>query len=72
MSGNELMNESMEGAIEVSEVTTSNTIAKVAVAGVIVAAGVAVVLYIRKKRKANAENPEVEVQKVKATDKTQK
>lgn len=63
MSGTELIKE--EGVNEViSEVSTSNnTIAKVAVAGVVIAAGVAVVLYVRKRRssKANNETSEVEV-----------
>ena len=51
MSEKELINE--EGAVEtVAELATQNgnVIAKVAVEGVVVAAGVAVVLYIRKKR----------------------
>lgn len=57
MSGNELINEVGEGAVEeVMDVRPSfgSTLTKVAIAGVVVAAGVAVVMYV-KKRKANKE-----------------
>lgn len=62
MSEKELINE--EGAVEtVAELATQNgnVIAKVAVAGVVVAAGVAVVLYIRKKRANKAQSDEIVV-----------
>lgn len=71
MSGNELINEIGEGVEEVIEVPTSNgsTIAKVAVVGTVVAAGVAVVMYVRKRRRAKAENETVEVVKEKNSKK---
>ena len=62
MSEKELINE--EGAVEtVAELATQNgnVIAKVAVEGVVVAAGVAVVLYIRKKRANKAQSDEIVV-----------
>ena len=63
MSEKDVMNETMEGTMELVEVpTTGNTLAKVAIAGAVVAAGVAVVMYIRKKRKANAVEEVAEVQ----------
>lgn len=58
MSGNELINEVGEGVMEeVTDVrpSTGAVLAKVAVAGVIIAAGVGVVMYI-KKRRANKVN----------------
>ena len=49
MSEKDVMNETMEGTMDLVEVpTTGNTLAKVAIAGAVVAAGVAVVMYIRK------------------------
>ena len=52
MSEKDVMNETMEGTMDLVEVpTTGNTLAKVAIAGAVVAAGVAVVMYVRKKRK---------------------
>lgn len=57
MSGNELIKEVGEGAVEeVMDVRPSfgSTLTKVAIAGAVVAAGVAVVVYI-KRRKANKE-----------------
>ena len=73
MSEKDVMNETMEGTMDLVEVsTTGNTLAKVAIAGAVVAAGVAVVMYIRKKRKANAvEAEDVEVQ-TKNSSKTEK
>lgn len=63
MSEKDVMNETMEGTMDLVEVpTTGNTLAKVAIAGAVVAAGVAVVMYIRKKRKANAVEEVAEVQ----------
>ena len=63
MSEKDVMNETMEGTMELVEVPTiGNTLAKVAIAGAVVAAGVAVVMYIRKKRKANTVEEVVEVQ----------
>lgn len=63
MSEKDVMNETMEGTMDLVEVpTTGNTLAKVAIAGVVIAAGVAVVMYIRKKRKANAVEEVAEVQ----------
>ena len=50
MSEKELEN-AMEGLAEVGELNTSNnTLAKVAVAGAVVAVAVGVVVYIRKKK----------------------
>ena len=63
MSEKDVMNETMEGTMDLVEVpTTGNTLAKVAIAGAVIAAGVAVVMYIRKKRKANAVEKVAEVQ----------
>ena len=63
MSEQDVMNETMEGTMDLVEVpTTGNTLAKVAIAGAVIAAGVAVVMYIRKKRKANAVEEVAEVQ----------
>lgn len=61
MSGNELTNETMEGVtVEFSEMPkTGNILAKVAVAGAIVAAGVGVYMYIRKRKNAKTEKTEV-------------
>ena len=61
MSGNELTNETMEGVtVELSEMPkTGNILAKVAVAGAIVAAGVGVYMYIRKRKNAKTEKTEV-------------
>ena len=73
MSENEVINETMEGSMELVEVpTTGNTLAKVAIAGAVVAAGVAVVMYIRKKRKANAIEAEVVEVKTKNSNKNEK
>ena len=73
MSENEVINETMEGAMELVEVpTTGNTLAKVAIAGAVVAAGVAVVMYIRKKIKANAIEAEVVEVKTKNSNKNEK
>ena len=73
MSEKEAINETMEGAMELVEVpTTGNTLAKVAIAGAVVAAGVAVVMYIRKKRKANAVEAEVVEVKTKNSNKNEK
>lgn len=73
MSEKDLMNETMEGSMELAEIpTTGNTIAKVAIAGAIIAAGVAVVLYIRKKRNANTEEAEVVEVQTKDSKKTEK
>ena len=63
MSEKDVMNETMEGTMDLVEVpTTGNTLAKVAIAGAVIAAGVAVVMYIRKKKKANAVEEVAEVQ----------
>ena len=73
MSEKDVMNETMEGTMDLVEVpTTSNTLAKVAIAGAVVAAGVAVVMYIRKKRKANAIEAEVVEVQTKNSSKTEK
>ena len=73
MSEKDVMNETMEGTMDLVEVpTTSNTLAKVAIAGAVIAAGVAVVMYIRKKRKANAVEAEVVEVKPKNSNKTEK
>ena len=73
MSEKEAINETMEGTMELVEVpTTGNTLAKVAIAGAVVAAGVAVVMYIRKKRKANAVEAEVVEVKTKNSNKNEK
>ena len=74
MSEKDVMNETMEGTMELVEVpSSSNTIAKVAIAGAVVAAGVAVVMYIRKKRKAKAVEAEVvEDSKAKNSSKSEK
>ena len=73
MSEKDVMNETMEGTMDLVEVpTTGNTLPKVAIAGAVVAAGVAVVMYIRKKRKANAVEAEVVEVKTKNSSKTEK
>ena len=73
MSENEVINETMEGSMELVEVpTTGNTLSKVAIAGAVVAAGVAVVMYIRKKRKSNAVEAEVVEVKTKNSNKNEK
>ena len=77
MSENDVMNETMEGTMDLVEVpTTGNTLAKVAivgtVVGTVVAACVAVVMYIRKKRKTNAVEAEVVEVKPKNSNKTEK
>ena len=73
MNEKEVINETMEGAMELVEVpTTGNTLAKVAIAGAVVAAGVAVVMYIRKKRKANAVEAEVVEVQTKNSRETEK
>ena len=73
MSEKEAINETMEGTMELVEVpTTGNTLAKVAIVGAVVAAGVAVVMYIRKKRKANAVEAEVVEVKTKNSNKNEK
>ena len=73
MSEKEVINETMEGAMELVEVpTTGNTLSKVAIAGAVVAFGVAVVMYIRKKRKANAVEAEVVEVKTKNSNKNEK
>ena len=49
MSEKEVINETMEGAMELAEVpTTGNTLAKVTITGTLILVGVAVVMYIRK------------------------
>lgn len=69
----DVMNETMEGTMDLVEVpTTVNTLAKVAIAGAVVAVGVAVVMYIRKKRKANAVEAEVVEVQTKNSSKTEK
>ena len=73
MNEKEVIKDTMEGAMELVEVpTTGNTLAKVAIAGAVVAAGVAVVMYIRKKRKANAVEAEVVEVQTKNSRKTEK
>lgn len=73
MSEKDVMNETMEGTMDLVEVsTTGNTLAKVAIAGAVVAAGVAVVMYIRKKRKANAVEAKVVKVQTKNSSKTEK
>lgn len=73
MSEKDVMNETMEGTMELVEVPTAgNTLAKVAIAGAVVAAGVAVVMYIRKKRKANAVEAEVVEVQTKNSSKSEK
>ena len=73
MSEKDVMNETMEGTMELVEVPTAgNTLAKVAIAGAVVVAGVAVAMYIRKKRKANAVEAEVVEVKTKNSSKTEK
>lgn len=73
MSEKDVMNETMEGTMDLVDTsTTGNTLAKVAIAGAVVAAGVAVVMYIRKKRKANAVEAEVVKVQTKNSSKTEK
>ena len=73
MSEKEAINETMEGAMELVEVpTTGNTLAKVAITGTLILVGVAVVMYIRKKRKANAVEAEVVEVQTKNSKKTEK
>lgn len=73
MSENEVINETMEGSMELVEVpTTGNTLAKVAITGTLIIVGVAVVMYIRKKRKANAVEAEVVEVQTKNSRKTEK
>ena len=50
MSEKDVMNETMEGTMDLVEVpTTGNTLAKVAIAGAVVAAGVAGLIYVSRK-----------------------
>ena len=73
MSEKEAINETMEGAMELVEVpTTGNTLAKVTIASILVAAGVAIVMYIRNKRKANAVEAEIVEVKTKNSNKNEK
>ena len=73
MSEKDVMNETMEGTMDLVEVaTTGNTLTKVAIAGAVVAVGVAVVMYIRKKRKSNAVEAEVVEVQTKNSSKTEK
>ena len=74
MSENEAINETMEGAMELVEVpTTGNTLSKVIITGIVVAAAsVALAMYIRKKRKANAVESEVVEVKTKNSNKNEK
>ena len=73
MSEKEVINETMEGTMDLVEVPTAgNTLAKVAIAGAVVAAGVAVVMYIRKKRKTNTVEAEVVEVKTKNSNKNEK
>ena len=73
MSEKEVINETMEGAMELAEVpTTGNTLAKVTITGTLILVGVAVVMYIRKKRKANAVEAEVVEVQTKNSSKTEK
>lgn len=73
MSENDVMNETMEGTMDLVEVpTTGNTLAKVAIVGFVVAACVTVVMYIRNKRKTNAVEAEVVEVKPKNSNKTEK
>ena len=74
MSEKEAINETMEGAMELVEVpTTGNTLSKVVITGVVIAAAsVALVMYIRKKRKANAVEAEVVEVKTKNSNKNEK
>ena len=72
MSEKELEN-AMEGLAEVGELNTSNnTLAKVAVAGAVVAVAVGVVMYIRKKRNSKTEEVNEVAENSKAKIKTQK
>ena len=73
MSEKDVMNETMEGTMDLVEVpTTGNTLAKVAIAGSVLAAVVALVMYIREKRKTNAVEAEVVEVKPKNSNKTEK
>jgi len=73
MSKKDVMNETMEGTMDLVEVpTTGNTLAKVAIAGAVVAAGVAVVMYVRKKRKTKTVEAEIVEVKTKNSSKTEK
>ena len=73
MSENNVMNETMEGTMDLVEVpTTGNTLVKVAIAGSVLAAVVALVMYIREKRKTNAVEAEVVEAKTKNSNKTEK
>lgn len=73
MSEKDLVNETMEGTVELVEMPTSGvTLGKVVLVGTIVAAGVAVAMYIRKKRKANVAEAEVVEVKPKNSNKTEK
>lgn len=72
MSEKDLMNETMEGSYVISEVPTSkNTLIKLAGAGLVIAAGVGVIMYIKKKRKAN-QMVEVEEVHTKNSSKSEK
>lgn len=72
MSKEELVKEIGEDVVEVAEIPISNgnTLAKVAVAGVVIAAGVGVVMYIRKRKARKAA--EVTEEAVLVTEKDSK
>ena len=73
MSEKDVINETMEGTMDLVEVPTAgNTLVKVAMAGVIITAGVAIAMYIRKKRKAKVVETEVAEVKTKNSSKTEK
>ena len=73
MSKKEAINETMEGAMELVEVpTTDNTLSKVIITSTLIAAGVALVMYIRNKRKANAVEAEIVEVKTKNSNKNEK
>lgn len=60
MSEKDLMNESMEGTMELVDVSSSNTLRNVIIAGVVVTVIVGGVMYFRKKRLTKNDNPEIE------------
>lgn len=72
MSEKELDN-AMEGLAEVGELNTSNnTLAKLAVAGAVVAVAVGVIVYIRKKKNSKTDEVNEVAEDSKAKTKTQK
>ena len=73
MSENEVINETMEGSMELVEVpTTGNILTKVTITGTLIIVGVAVVMYFINKGKSNTVEAEVVEVKTKNSNKNEK